>query len=257
MKIGCLVVTERRWPILPIAAASFATQTYADRVLLVLDSTPEPDVQALSELALLADPLVYNRSALTGPDTVPTRIDEGCGYLFYKLGCDAVAIWDDDDWAPPERLRLSAEALGAGAQVCSYDRGYFVNLRSFRGHSVVPAWGSWGGGLCFTREAWEDAGGFEERPMPGYDRSFVAPFLRAEVVPDGHSVSTHRRRFRTLPTTQPPVAFSHGKNVATFLVERGEDMSGWLQRELPAAVLEAVLKARQYLIERRVFPLQP
>lgn len=257
MRIGCLMVTENRAPIAGIGVASFAVQhplRGADAVLLVLDNSPDPlgYGQVIKRLEPHLQPwqriLYYatdSNSYGTGPASVPSRIDLGCERLFEHHACDAVAIWDDDDHSALLRLALTVNALRGDdppPAVLGYDRGWFVNLRTLRGEHIDVQPMLWGGSLAFTRAAWRKRM-FVGLSSPGYDREFVAHF-------------TGRRAVLADDPTDPTFAFSHGKNVATWLTSPGVDLQAKVMA-LPYQVAYEVARAQKFLIDRRVFPPQP
>lgn len=269
MKIGCLCVTENRSAILGIALASYETQRWSNRALLVVDTTSEFDTAARDACRKLPHALYWHRRELA-----PTveKLDLGCNVLFHRLRCDLVAMWDDDDWSPPDRLTLAAEAyLSAFVRypwVWSYTRGHFVSLRTLNGHEIActPEGALWGGCLTFNEAAWAEAGRFATKPNVGYDREFVAALRQQDV----GRLSPLLQIVTAPPDAQLPVAFVHGHNVATQLCNPVEDYTerllgvyarvlgsdggdGWL----PPEVCTAVKHAQQFMVAHRAYPSEP
>lgn len=269
MKIGALMVTEDRGPIWGIGLASYLTQTHPDARLLVY---ADPLGDYLDTLARLTDaPPASNFGALLvavagtmpkpvrvearlanerGCETVSKLLDKGAEKLF-AAGCDLVALFDDDDWSPSNRLAYAAAAVadiarGAGSLdkhpiLCSYASGWMINLRTFEGLLCRPPY-LWGSALTFNKQAWLQADGLAG-PWPGFDALFTKRLRQrgglVEIVDPGDG----------------PINFCHNKNVASFAVgPELEDCSAAVHARLPPAVLREVLAGQQLMIDRRVFP---
>jgi hypothetical protein len=266
MKIGCCCVTEDRAPIFGIALSSFLTQDHKDKVLMVVlksEDVPKAVHAYETEVLRLADSdaqILFLPGQGQKDMTVPERIDLGAEYLF-NMGCDLVTIWDDDDWSPVDRLATTADCYktivdlsGAGKRlVLGYNQGWFVNLRTLQGE-VIRLSGNqenplWGSSLTFNRMTWEKLK-FGDREMPGYDRSFVQDCIRK----GAYAVLGCERRDKEWIR---PVAFSHGRNVATWLKSCGEPMLDRLKRWMPQMCLDEVLRCQQLMIDTRTYPSQP
>lgn len=253
MRIGCLMVTENRAPIAGIGLASAVSQDLLpemEQVILVQINGSSKGY--LDVLQRFMSHTVYNKTKLrfdvldlpSGIESVPARTDEGCRTLFEHYACDVVALFDDDDFAPPSRLRETYELRLEGATYIGYTSGWFANLRTFRAeHFDKPAPGLWGGSLAFTRAAWEHRR-FTGLPAPGYDGAFVAVMLQA---------AQHKKG---ILTEGEPIAFSHGRNVCTWLMTPGIDATSLIDN-LPPLVSHEVKAAQKFLVEHRVFPPQP
>lgn len=257
MRIGCLMVTENRAPVAGIGVASFVVQHRprgADAILLILDNTPdplgygqiikrlEPHLGAWQKVLYYATP---SSTYPNGPASVPARIDVGCERLFEHHACDVVATWDDDDHSSILRLALTVNAFRDNdppPAVVGFDRGWFVNLRTLYGEHINVAPLLWGGSVAFSRAAWKRQS-FTGLSSPGYDREFAARFSGRVVTMESDP-------------TDPTLAFSHGKNVATRLMSPGQDVQTKVMA-LPYQVAYEIARAQKFLIDRRVFPLQP
>lgn len=221
------------------------------------------------------------RICRTGSPHVTENLDYGCKLMFEDSGmkdadgkplfrehCDIVTMWDDDDWSPPGRLFSTAQcsatnfALACGYTMptqqevdsyrllAGYNGGWFCNLKTLQGHEVLlnPETNPiWGGSLAFSKTTWRWLGGFRDRPFPGYDRSFVNDFKAKGVWI--HAISPDCRNG---PIGRGPIAFAHGKNVATWPKEPCVDMTEALSKELPHLVALEVSLASEFLKERRV-----
>lgn len=249
-RIGCLCVTENRAPVLPIALTSFAAQTHENKELLIVEGGSGPAVlrvvdKCVPRLAGQIDLLIRH-------STVQQRLELGTATLFSR-GCDVVTMWDDDDYSPPDRLERTAIVIAAGAEVVSYEEGYFCSLRTFEGHKLNVSPFLWGGTLTFTNSAWHYGGGFLNKSCPGYDRELAAA---ATGIHEGVQLSPSGNgcQLGVLRGGELPIAFVHGKNIATHLIEPCTplDLSG-----LPSAVKDALRDASAFLVAHRVFPHQP
>lgn len=192
-KVGCLCVCEPRIPLLPIALESFAAQTYKNRTMLI-------------------KPYVAR-------DAVLEALDAGCAQLFDGEGCDYVAMWDDDDYHPPRQLELAVKRLRntTMAAVAGYTAGWYVNIKTMMSEFLdcEPLGHLWGASLVFNAPAWESLGDpageepgcFRRQQFPGYDKALQSAATRFHIV-------AHK--------TQLPVAFVHGKNVATHMGTPGK-----------------------------------
>jgi hypothetical protein len=258
MKIVCVMTTEDRAPIWGIGLASFLSQWHADRHLLVVLPAEQEKAYQVAVSGLEAYPFM-DRVHYLIPDAVdpignergvPQRLDMGCKAA-WDFGADLVAIQDDDDWNPPDWLaqanELQIEQFWDKPAYASYAKGWFVNLRTLRGELIKTfPHHLWGGTLIFNKAAWEQAGGFYDKPFPGQDRAFMSKLATPEV--NEHHLCCKRG---------DPVAFSHGKNVATWLKSKGTQMEGVFKLWMPELVLNEVKRCQQLMIDTRTFPPQP
>ena len=163
-----------------------------------------------------------------------------------------VTMWDDDDFSPVDRLSQMEDLEKTWNKhiptYCSYTQGWFVNLRTLRGELIktLPAH-LWGGTLAFNCSAWVHGGRFATKPMPGYDRAF-----QKELKSYPHS---KEHRLRCLQGE--PMAFSHTKNVATWLKSKGSPMEGVMKGWVPELVMLEIKRCQQLMIDTRTFPPQP
>lgn len=268
MKIGCLTVTEDRAPIWGISLASYLTQSHPDTLLYVFahpigdyvngalvrltDATPTGNLASVLVSASATTPKrvqVNTRFESERGVNVVCRVLDECVRLLFDRGCDLVAIFDDDDWSPPDRLAGAAREAAALARhvgaldkvplVVSYSRGHMVNLRSFEGVELkLPH--LWGSTLTFNKQAWLLADGFAPGPWPGQDKAFLT---RAE-----------RRGAKLVALPGAPINFCHNKNVASFAVGAGLMPLRERIAALPPMVRREVEAAQAFLIERNVWP---
>jgi predicted O-linked N-acetylglucosamine transferase (SPINDLY family)/mannosyltransferase OCH1-like enzyme/glycosyltransferase involved in cell wall biosynthesis len=112
--ISCLMVTSRRPQLAERSIACFLSQTYANKQLLIVSATPEPEL--VEHIRRLGRPeiklLHYSQPEANLGVLRNHAVDHAQG--------DLVCIWDDDDLFDPERLSVQVNALrqcGAGACV--------------------------------------------------------------------------------------------------------------------------------------------
>jgi hypothetical protein len=252
MKIACVMTTEDRAPIWGIGLASFLSQWHADRHLLVVLPAEQEKAYQVAVSGLEAYPFM-DRVHYLIPDAVdplgnergvPQRLDMGCKAA-WDFGADLVAIQDDDDWNPPDWLVQANEQMWDKPAYASYMQGWFVNLRTLRGELIKTfPHHLWGGTLTFNKAAWECAGGFYDKPMPGYDRAFQSKLREGRQ----HCLRGGRGE---------PVAFSHAKNVSTWLKSKGTPMEGVFKLWMPELVLNEVERCQQLMVDTRTYPPQP
>jgi len=243
-------VTEDRAPIWGIGLASFLSQYHVDRFLLVVLPVDQVKAYQAAATGLECHPFMDRVHYLCVDDeaTVPERIDVGCRAA-WDSGAELVAVMDDDDWSPTDRLsEADWKSWNQRPAYASYTQGWFVNLRTLRGELIqtLPHH-LWGGTLTFNQAAWERAGGFSDKPMPGYDRAFQSQLRDAP----------HAMEHRLRGCRGDPVAFSHGKNVATWLKSRGTQMEGVFRLWMPELVLVEIKRCQQLMIDTRTYPPQP
>lgn len=272
MKIGCAMVTEDRSAIWGIGLASYLTQMYPDTFLSVLaapighyvngalarltDATPAGNLASVLVSVSATAPKSVRVGARDerGGASVPKLLDGAVRRLFEVAKCDVVAIFDDDDWSPPDRLARTAQVAGNYIRehgtldkvpfVCSYARGWMVNLRTFEGLELKLSH-LWGSTLAFNKQAWLLADGFAPGPWPGQDRAFLERVARRGGVQ--HAIDG----------PAAPINFCHNKNVASFAVGDGLaplDFDKPPLATMPPMVRREVSRGQQLMISHNVWP---
>lgn len=242
LKIGCICVTENRSKLIKIALLNYKNQNYENKLLLV--GIKPGDYFKYLRIVKSVSPILLNfvMSFRGRKKNVTERIDELCLEAFDAY-CDVVTFFDDDDWFPYDRLKLTAEIFDKYdinvPLIASYNDGWFCNLRTLRAeHIECKNWPLWGGCLAFNRAAYELVGGFSQFGCPGYDRGFMARVPNIEII----------------NSKIKPVAFSHGKNVATWLKDKGEPFEDFLIENMKQDEFANIKEIQSFLIERRIFP---
>ena len=217
--VGCLCVSAGRVPIIPIAMWSYQHQTYKNSTMLIKSHVPEYKVLE--------------------------ALDDGCLHLFDMMHCEYVAIWDDDDYSPTDRLALSVEALlecnAHAPALASYPAGWFCNLLTLKANFIDVqgvANHLWGGGLMFNLAAYKALGGFRGASWPGQDRELQEAVRRTSglLIP--------------LEDCDLPVAFVHGKNISSKMYSAGDATLEVAAPTMPADVKDAVRAAQAFLRAR-------
>jgi hypothetical protein len=258
MKIGCMMISESRPHMLPIGVCSFLDQMHQDLVLIVITSKFFFDryndilKQLIKGRGFNYQPvpktIALEKHSLVGPDTVENRFDCGCHMLFSVFDCDAIAMWDDDDYKAPDYLAKVSDQLESNPSwlITGYLSGTYVNARTLYGHRVLDSnpWGYWGGSLVWRRQAWEDTK-WTGLNFPSSDRAFAE--------------STHRRHWA--PNIDPDdhkkmLAFCHGKNMCQHFKGGSlcEDLAPWMKDVFLDSTWREVEKVRQYFIDNDIDP---
>jgi len=253
MKIACIMVTEKRAPIWGIGLTSFLTQWHADKRLFVILPADQEVAYRAAAKEFEQHPC-WSRVTFVGVAsglTVQERKEIGCQVAFSD-GFDLVATFDDDDWAPPDRLVKTVSMMLSKTipSYGSYARGWFVNLRTLYGEFIETfPYHLWGGCLTFNESGFHQANGFLDKPFPGIDRAFMRDIKKCGEFKEYILPSSTGAEY--------PVAFSHGKNVSTWLKMKGTQMEGVLKMWMPSVVLKEVMRCQKLMVDTRTFPPQP
>jgi len=255
MRIGCLMVTEKRPHVVGIALASFAGQTHDAKELLIItdDCSPRHKFSTTYNDALeRAEDNGVSYSCRTSPHlgvlTVCQRLDEGAQELF-AYGCDAIAIWDDDDWRYPGFLSDVEKCFDANPEAyltaCAWN--HHINARHLWAENLKErargTWGYLGCTLTFKRAAWEKVK-FTEFPFVGYDPKFCGSF--------------NKNRWGTPVSNNPfdVLSFCHGTNVYQMVRGSGKDFKPWIRENLAPYAVDEIFRTRQYMIDNDLEPPQ-
>lgn len=151
-RVLCVMLASGRQDMVDRAVRSFYSQTYHDKVLLVLDSgTP----------AVLVEPCEHIRYWHTHPRSIGELRNTANGLsLAGALDCEIIAHWDSDDWSHPERLSEQVALLeSSGKQAVGYGEvlfwdataGQFCGAWLYRNQHPTYCIGS---SLCYWRDVW-------------------------------------------------------------------------------------------------------
>lgn len=239
-KIGCICVTENRSELIKIPLLNFNNQDYCNKSLFISINSSNfgKYVKQFDSIDNISMRLIVNHDNYN----VTKRIDILCSDAF-TMNCDIVTFFDDDDWSPYDRLSLTSRIFNKYdldiPLIASYGEGWFCNLRTLRAELVkCRNWPLWGGCLSFNKAAYKLVGGFGQFKCPGYDRNFMSRIANIEII----------------NSEIKPVAFSHGKNVATWLKDSGEPFEDFLIENMEQDEFDNIKKIQKFLIKRRIFP---
>jgi hypothetical protein len=251
-KITCICNTQqKRATVFGVAAASFATQTYDNKELIVgtpQDETDEGHRQVAARLGLRP---VWLR---TESNFLPDEVERHCK-LAFERGADIVAVWDDDDAKLPNWLETIAAFPWDYSRPCigGATFGWFANLRSLNGvfFDTHKLWGNdrhhiWGGSQFYNRAAWKAVNGFAGRTRENYDRDFQHDL---EALPN-----TQHFVLKAEGPMAGNVYFVHGNNTMTVLSGPGEDLSERFRVWYAGPVWDEFARVRDWMVERRIYP---
>ncbi|HVV52832.1 MAG TPA: glycosyltransferase family A protein, partial [Polyangia bacterium] len=194
--VSCLCVTEGRPSFMPWLLWGYDRQTWRERELIVVDSSPTPFRSDRPDVRVIAAPPGTN---------VPTKRNQALAAATGAL----VAWFDDDDWQHPQRLELLARALSDDprAGFAGGTRSFFVDLhadacRSYEGYGTIIF-----NGAGFRREA-AQAVAFNEAQRRASDTGWmqaltargghrvIAPQVLTAWLSHEQNISNDRRRWR-------------------------------------------------------------
>jgi hypothetical protein len=194
--VSCLCVTEGRSAFIPWLLWGYDRQTWRDRELIIVDSSPAPWRTDRPDVRVIAAPPGTN---------VPTKRN-----VALAAASGTWAAWfDDDDWQHPQRLALLVQALADDprATFAGGTRSFFVDLhghscRNYDGYGTIIF-----NGAGFRREA-AQAVRFNEAQRRASDsgwmqavaarggRRLVAPQILTAWLSHEQNISNDRKRWR-------------------------------------------------------------
>jgi glycosyltransferase involved in cell wall biosynthesis len=130
MKASCLCVTQGRPAFMDWLMWNYDRQSYADRELVIVDSSAEAFVPAARE-----DVRVIHLPA-------PASQAEKRNRAMDAARGEVITWFDDDDWQHPDKVAILVHALSGDALFAGATAGWFVNLRNltcarFDGAAIV------------------------------------------------------------------------------------------------------------------------
>ena len=147
--VSCIIPTGDRRTLLPLALASYLSQDWPEKELVIIDDGALP----VSDLIEDIPACVYTH--------IPEKLTIGAKR---NLACsmargDIIVHFDDDDWSAPHRITDQVERmLTAGKQVSGY---YSIGFwdpelgKAYQYRESPPPY-SCGTALCYTRAFWQD-----------------------------------------------------------------------------------------------------
>lgn len=199
--ISCLCVTEQRAAFMPWLLWGFSRQSWPNKELVIIDSSPSPYRTEDHRVRVLASP---------PGSSIPRKRN-----LALQAARGRYLAWsDDDDWQHPERLAVIAEHLAAGAVVAGGSRSFFVDLFTLgsyhyngRGRAIFNAAG-------FVTEVARSVR-FDERLVKASDTTWMDAVLRVAAgrvsrIDEVHSFWLCHDGNVSNPRTRLPLCFSIG-----------------------------------------------
>lgn len=168
--VSCLCVTENRHAFMPWLLWSYDRQQWAQRELVVVDSSEPPiDLPKRRDVRVLHVPL-------------GTSLGKKRNLALASARGEVVAWFDDDDWQHPERLRgliplLRASALRLGASFIGPSQSYFIDTHGRRAEAYrVPRYAIFNGSIYYT--AMVRHARFPEDVLRTEDTRWISSLLR-------------------------------------------------------------------------------
>jgi glycosyltransferase involved in cell wall biosynthesis len=240
--VSCIMPTYNRRPFLPLALQHFHDQDYPHKELLVIDDGPD----AVEDLCAGHPGVRYLR--------LPTRASIGHKR---NLACRQahgaiIALWDDDDWYSPERLRYQTAPLLAGeADLTGLQNAFVLDLLT---------------GICWTTHPTLHQQMFVEDVHGGtlvYDRRLLEDrvhYPETNLAEDAALLRQAVRRGKRLARLANPGLFvyvRHGHNAWRFTPGEFLDPARWQQCALPPAFAPATLARYQAAAANNPAPALP
>jgi glycosyltransferase involved in cell wall biosynthesis len=118
--VSCLCVTEGRAAFMPWLLWCFERQTWANRELIIVDSSP-------GSFPLTVPEAVRVITAPKGTNVATKR-----NIALASASGEYITWFDDDDWQHPDKLGRLVAALAGGAPMAGSAEGWFFNLHGER-----------------------------------------------------------------------------------------------------------------------------
>jgi glycosyltransferase involved in cell wall biosynthesis len=162
--VSCLCVTENRDAFMPWLVWNYDKQDYAQRELVVVDSSTQP-LRVDGEAVRVVH--VPHGSSVARKRNLALEAARG----------EIVAWFDDDDWQHPSRLSRLVAALGADGLVAGAAASWFVDLARGRARAHAAHHGVVFNSAAVRRAAVEDTR-FDERKRRAADTGWMAALER-------------------------------------------------------------------------------
>lgn len=217
--VSCLLLTRDRRPFIPLALASYASQQYRNRELLVFDDGHDPIEDLVRDVAGAR----YERVPRM---TLGAKRNAACEAAAGEI----IVYFDDDDWYGPRRLDRQLAPLLRG-------RADFTGLR-MRTVLQLPQRKFWTASDALHRQmfACDVAGGTAAFARSMWTRG--GPYRDRSVGEDGEYLREAARRGRRVVRVDGDDLFvyvRHGANTWQFETGSHGRHAGWRRIERPAA----------------------
>jgi len=181
-KVSCLMVTANRKHFVVRSLMSFKRQTYKNKELIIVDDGQEDLSTLLADLP--ANGVKYIKLEKKEENILGSlrniSLQEATG--------DFVTQWDDDDWYHPDRIRIQAEVLLQGYEMCCLSSALIhIDSEPFFDHPYIS---------------------FFRKGVPGsimHQRDFSIQYPRMRIAEDDIYLKTWLKR----PYIKLPISFAH------------------------------------------------
>ena len=171
--VVCVCLTADRQAMTERAVASFASQTYKNKFLVIFDTGVTPFKLPTSD----REPSIYGKVALVKADRNPAdRIGKLRNLVNGAVRCELIAHWDSDDWSHPNRLTEQVKELTPELDAVGYNEVLFWREPEawvYRNPDPRYAIGS---SLLYRRATWEQHPFKDDFPAPngtGEDHNWI------------------------------------------------------------------------------------
>jgi glycosyltransferase involved in cell wall biosynthesis len=168
------MLTANRHKYIELALDCFESQTWDNKLLLILDNGTEPVEDLLNQryATRRADSAIEYYRYNSNPHLTHGSLMNTCAS--YAAPGDILFAWDDDDWSAPERMQDEITRLIENkSEVTGYQEILFYNMKdgkTYKYHYTGPGMYATGTSQCFTYDWWKD-NPFPEKPR-GADGDF-------------------------------------------------------------------------------------
>lgn len=253
--VSCIMATWNRRRFVPLALRCFGAQNYdGPAELVVIDDGADP-VGDLVGPSTNAAQHEYTNAGSRKPEAggyarvvryvhLHGRSSIGAKFNFgiRMARGDVLALWADDDWHGPDRLRVQVDALlASGARMCGSDQVVFADLRSGEAwrYEYIPRQRTQfylvGGTMMFRRSFWNERP-FEDRSS-AEDNAFIAQ--RGEPFCNVGSDAWYVAAMHDGNTSPKPLELRQGSDQWTRLAAPAAGLvDGWWWEGVQAAVHE-------------------
>lgn len=153
--LACALMLTRDRPAMARRAIEcFRSQTYADKLLLILNSGSDPAYST----AVAAERNIYEVQLPALQNlTIGALRNFGIGHIDRTFGAEVILHWDDDDWSGPARMAEQVKLLKSNTVDCvGYREVLFWRQpqhEAWRYSVPNPSW-SVGSSFCYRTAAW-------------------------------------------------------------------------------------------------------
>jgi glycosyltransferase involved in cell wall biosynthesis len=219
--VTCLCVTRDRPEWLRHAVQYFLNQDFSSAELLILTDADCP-IERHDDI-----PRIRVINYLERPASLGTKRNIGCGLALGKY----IAIWDDDDYHGPHRIKSQLNLLTRSqVAVTAYRTMLFTDMYKWWMYDgVIPMVGI-GGSLLFEK-AWWQRSPFEEVNIAEDNRFIRSAWMNRQLV--------------TEPADDNMVATIHSRNTSVREVKPGGNYAEIAVSSVPCGLIDAFLAVEQ------------